>query len=406
MKEIETLLRERIGLDAASIGPAVVARTARLRMKALGLATAAEYVRRLQTTEAEWTQLIEAVVVAETWFFRDREAFTALVKLVMNEWQPRNPVETLRILSLPCSTGEEPYSLAMALADARFDLKRVAIDAADISAGALACARKAVYGKNSFRGKDLAFRERHFAATREGHVLSPGISRLVRFQQANLLDSEHDGFTGLYDFIFCRNLLIYFDRPTQARALNRLKGLLKDDGSLFVGPAELPLVHEHGFVPANLAMAFACRKAGAKPEGDQKSKTGDQRPRSRAAAAPRAATHEPRVPPRVFSEQDSGLNAVRALADAGKLDEAARLCERHVEENGPSATAYYLLGLVRDANGHNSAVDFYRKALYLEPNHYETLLQMSLLLEKTGDREGAKTYRRRAERAKKELVET
>src|SRR5580765_685704 len=118
MKEIETLLRERIGLDAASIGDAVVARSVRLRLKALGLATAGEYVRRLQTSEAEWMQLIEAVVVAETWFFRDREAITALVELAINEWLPRHPVETLRILSLPCSTGEEPYSLAMALTEA------------------------------------------------------------------------------------------------------------------------------------------------------------------------------------------------------------------------------------------------------------------------------------------------
>ena len=88
----------------------------------------------------------------------------------------------------------------------------------------------------------------------------------------------------------------------------------------------------------------------------------------------------------------------RALADAGKLAEAASLCDAHLKSAGPDAQAYYLLGLVSDAAGDPAALDHYRKALYLEPNHYETLLQMALLLEKNGDTTGARAYKRRAER--------
>ena len=95
------------------------------------------------------------------------------------------------------------------------------------------------------------------------------------------------------------------------------------------------------------------------------------------------------------------LNTARSFADAGKLAEAIAICEAHLKAEGPSAQAYYLIGLVRDADGDPAAMDYYRKALYLEPNHYETLLQLSLLLEKNGDAPGARTFKRRALRIEK-----
>ncbi len=88
------------------------------------------------------------------------------------------------------------------------------------------------------------------------------------------------------------------------------------------------------------------------------------------------------------------------MADAGLLREAAELCEGHLRLHGASAQAYYLLGLTRDANGDGAALDFYRKALYLEPDHYETLLQLALLHEKNGDLARARTFRNRALRIK------
>ena len=98
----------------------------------------------------------------------------------------------------------------------------------------------------------------------------------------------------------------------------------------------------------------------------------------------------------------SDLDAARQLADAGRLEEAIAVCESHLRKEGPSAQAYYLMGLLHDASGDSKASDYYRKALYLEPNHYETLLHMSLHLEKSGDpalRNEARSFRRRAERA-------
>ena len=93
------------------------------------------------------------------------------------------------------------------------------------------------------------------------------------------------------------------------------------------------------------------------------------------------------------------LERARQFADAGRLTEAAAICEAHLRENRASAQAWYLLGLVRDAGGDGSAIDYYRKALYLEPDHYASLVQMALLAQRNGDHARARTFKRRAERA-------
>jgi chemotaxis protein methyltransferase WspC len=414
MSRIEKRLRETMGLDSASIGAGAIQRTVRLRMKSLGLKNADEYARVLDASPTEWNELLESVVVTETWFFRDQEPFTALARLVGEA--ARLTSGPLRLLSLPCSTGEEPYSLAMAVRDAGLPLERIQIDAADISARALARARLALYTRNSFRGKELGFRDRYFHQTKEGFALDPDIRVRVNFIEGNLLTSDFLSGKAGYDYIFCRNLLIYFDRPTQAKALAKLDRLLAPRGVLFVGPAEQPLAMEHGFVPANIPMAFACRKAGASGSAPAVR----QRPVRAAKSAPflptSLKTPDLPAPPRVNINPPGGnrlglavkpaqsklpdLDQARRLADAGRLKEAAEICEAHLREHGPSAKTYYLLGLIRDAGSDLTAIDYYRKALYLEPDHYETLLQMALLAQKNGDLARARTYRNRAQRIK------
>lgn len=414
MKPIENLLRRRIGLDAASVGSSLIERTVRLRMKALGLTKLEDYSKLLTESKPEWDELVEAVVVTETWFFRDHDPFTAFVQLVQQEFLRDHNTAVARILSIPCSTGEEPYSLAMALLDAGTPRNRFLIDAVDLSARALERAQAALYGKNSFRGKALEFRDRHFSAVGDCFQLHEDARKNVAFHRGNLLEEAF--FTGRapYDFIFCRNLLIYFDRATQGQALRKLHRLLAPRGVLFVGPAEMPLVSEQGFVSAGLPMAFACRKSAG---GNTTRITRRDVPRRPVKAAPAAPPAQPvaitlpvpAAPPaasRRAAAVPADLNAARALADAGKLSEAATICEAHVKAAGPSAQAYYLLGLVRDADGDPAALDFYRKALYLEPNHYETLLQMALLLEKNGDAHGARTFKRRAERLQARVDES
>lgn len=403
----EQLLKQTMGLDAASIGSASVERAVQERMSACGLADARSYWDRLSGSGTELQELIEAVVVPETWFFRDPASFVALARLLRDERSPRQAQGVLRLLSVPCSTGEEPYSMAMALLDAGFPASALRIDAVDISHRALARAQGAVYGRNSFRGGDLAFRDRHFVATAGGHSPADAVQRLVKFRHGNLLDglvAEAE----LYDVIFCRNVLIYFDRVTQDRAIAVLGRLLTPCGWLFVGPSETALLSDHGFVSAKLPLAFAFRKGPAPGGGTTLRATpAPSRPiraPAPAAAAPRPA--RPRVAPPAATprtaaraEAATGIDRARRLADQGHLAEAAALCEAHLRERGPTAEAYNLLGLVRDASGKtDDAADQYRKALYLEPNHHEALVHLALLLQKQGDAAGAQRLQRRASR--------
>ncbi|HEX5220815.1 MAG TPA: CheR family methyltransferase [Verrucomicrobiae bacterium] len=409
MQRIEALLRKEIGLDAASIGSSLIERTIRLRMKQHGLKHVQAYRDLLAHSAAELRELIESVVVTETWFFRDREPFNAFVHLVQTEWLPRHPVGPLRVLSVPCSSGEEPYSLAMALLDAGVPDTRFVIDAVDISTNALARAEKAVYGKNSFRGRDLAFRDRHFRPCQDGMELNPSVRATVRFHRDNILD---DGFLAggaPYDFVFCRNLLIYFDRSTQVLVLEKLYRLLAREGVLFVGPAEMPLATEGGFVSANLPLAFACRKFNAESTHSTKShhrkSTPARHPGEKSSSGKAKPVHFTdtlqRLPgaAHAIDHVPTNLEVARQLADGGKIEEAGAICEAHLARNGASAEAYYLLGLMKDAVDDPEAITFYRKALYLEPNHYEALVHAALWLEKVGDVIGARPFKRRAERA-------
>ncbi len=410
MQRIEALLRKEIGLDAASIGSSLIERTIRLRMKQHGLKQIEAYRELLDSSPDELRELIEAVVVTETWFFRDREPFNAFVQLVRTEWLPRHSAGSFRVLSVPCSSGEEPYSLAMALLDAGVPDTRFTIDAVDISINALARAQRAVYGKNSFRGRELAFRDRHFHHTKEGYVLNPSVRATVKFRRDNILEDEFLTGGAPYDFILCRNLLIYFDRATQVLTLEKLHRLLAADGVLFVGPAEMPLVSEGGFVSANLPLAFACRKFNSdtvpatkprrrKPAPSRIPETAI--PAAKANGAPLRsglAMHQPAAA-HVSGIAPDSLEAARQLADSGQLAEAGAICEAHLTRNGPSASAYYLLGLMKDASDDPEAITFYRKALYLEPDHYEALVHIALWLEKNGDVNGARPFKRRAERA-------
>ena len=411
MRRIEQLLEKTIGLDAASIGSASIQRAVRVRMRSLGLRRLEDYKQFLEESRAEWNELVESVIVTETWFFRDAEAFAAVVRLVLEEWLPAHPDAPVRLLSLPCASGEEPYSLAMALLDAGVASARFQIDAVDISARALAQAERAIYGKNSFRGEDLAYRDRYFQPSKQGFVLVPAVRHCVKFRRGNLFSELFRHRHSCYDFIFCRNLLIYFDRPMQRRAIEKIERLLVPSGVMIVSPVEQPLLLNHGFVSTNIPGACAYRKAQKAvrsrrtarlskqpviPAGLQPSSTSQsQLPYSRRTIPPAVG--------RGSLSRHADLETARRLADVGHLEAAAEVYEAHLLESKASAQAYYLLGLVRDAAGDTRALDCYRKALYLEPDHYESLLQMALLLQKNGDPIRARTFKSRAQRVKMRL---
>lgn len=403
LADIENLLKQTLGLDAASIGSTAVERAVHERLAVCRVKDGEAYLQYVRSSPDELQELIEAVVVPETWFFRDREAFVSMVsyaKDVVND-------HPARLLSLPCATGEEAYTMAIALLDAGIPPNRFSIDAVDISLRALERARDAVYGRNSFRGHDLGFRGRHFESAGKEYRLAEEVRQQVRLHQGNIFAPDFLPGSEIYDVIFCRNMLIYFDRETQDRAIQVLLRLLAPKGLLFVGPAETGLMLTHPVTSTKVSMAFAFRKGVAVREIK---KAPAAAPALRPAqVAPRIVTPvkkaQPTAPRPVPAPAEPArtpeidLDEAAVLADQGQLVEAANRCEEYLRVCGPSAQAFHLLGLVRDAVGkHEEAAGFYRKALYLDPQHHESLLHLSLLLDRQGDKAGAKVLSDRARR--------
>ncbi|MCP1514909.1 MULTISPECIES: CheR family methyltransferase [Pseudomonas] len=400
-------LKERIGLDVASVGEAIIERAVRQRSKAVEARTPDDYWQHLQRSHDEQQALIEAVIVPETWFFRYPESFATLARLACTRLAEINQMRALRILSLPCSTGEEPYSIAMALLDAGLAPHQFKVQGVDVSPLSVERARRGVYGKNSFRGGDLAFRERHFTEHGDGYHIAERVREQVRLQVGNLLDPALLASEASYDFVFCRNLLIYFDQPTQQQVFDVLKRLTHVDGVLFIGPAEGSLLGRHGMRSIGVPQSFAFSRH---VEPTKPAPTFVPTPRPQRSAAPIPAKPRPfstvsaQVMPIQVSPSEAGtlLSRIATLANEGKSAEARAACEQYLSNHPPAAQVFYWLGLLSDVEGSAlQAQGYYRKALYLEPQHPQALMQLAALLESQGDRAGARRLQARAVRSER-----
>jgi chemotaxis protein methyltransferase WspC len=405
-------LKETIGLDVTSVGPAIIERAVRQRSIVSQAVSADEYWRTLQGSRDEQQALIETVIVPETWFFRYPESFATLAKLASKRLSEINNLRALRILSLPCSTGEEPYSIAMALLDAGLKPHQFKVDGMDVSPLSVDKARRALYGKNSFRGDDIAYRDRHFTAVGDGYRLDPRVQEQVRLQVANLLDPGLLAGEPPFDFVFCRNLLIYFDQPTQKQVFEVLKRLTHVDGVLFIGPAEGSLLGRLGMRSIGIAQSFAfSRQATPDPEplpAFVPAPLPVPQPLRKPAPAPVRSRPFASVVPLPSAPKTSGsdttvlLANIAALANAGKSAEARAACESYLRSHEPVAQVFYWLGLLSDVAGNVlEAQGFYRKALYLEPQHPDALMHLAALLQAQGDAAGARRLQERAARSER-----
>lgn len=212
------------------------------RLRALGLIDFSEYCRVLDGPDgaAERHVLVNAITTNHTSFFREQHHFDYLAKIALPEIV-KNGAEKqrrLRIWSAGCSSGEEPYTIAMTLCEAKvptaWDVK---ILATDLDTNVLASAGAGLYDEERAESIPPNFRQRYVAAQPDGRVsMNPVLRSMITFKQLNLL---HDWpMNGPFDVIFCRNVVIYFDKPTQRRLFSRYADLLKPDGWLIVGHSE------------------------------------------------------------------------------------------------------------------------------------------------------------------------
>jgi chemotaxis protein methyltransferase WspC len=445
---VTDLLRERIGLDPETLGPGTLPRAVGSRMSALGLTAPAEYAARLAVDPHEFGTLLGDLTVPETWFFRGG-LFTRLAALVAEAVRGREAPTRYRILSVACSTGEEPYSLAIALLEAGVSPDGWTIDALDLDARSVERARLGHFGELSFRQTDPALRRRYFRPAGRAWELDPTVRSLVRFRQANLFDPFVLAGEGPFDLVFCRNLFIYLHPAARGRALDTLDRLLAVGGLLCMGHAEPLELMDPRFERTGSEGDFLyrrkvdgdCQASEVRTKGGVAGAEGDRSPgialapgtvhfpgsgaggqlsrgapglRSHSAPATRMRTPSRESLRRGFEDlapatradteastpPDALLARAREQADGGRLDEALGTCRECLARAGPSASLYGLMGVLHQARREtDEAAACFQRALYLEPEHGDALTHLMLLCQERGDHQQAARLRRRLDRA-------
>lgn len=258
---LDYLNRSR-GFDFTGYKRSTLERRVARRMHALGVDGYAEYIDYLEVRPDEFPLLFNTILINVTSFYRDAPAWAALRDLVERRLTARPSNAPIRVWSAGCASGEEPFTLAMVLADVLGTEaygQRVKIYATDIDDEALAQARLATYSQKAVDGVPPEALQKYFTPCGTSYLFSKELRRGVIFGRHDLVQ---DAPISRIDFLVCRNTLMYFNAETQARVLSRLHFALNDDGLLFLGKAEMLLTHANLFAPTDIKLRLFSRTRG------------------------------------------------------------------------------------------------------------------------------------------------
>ena len=380
-----------------------------------------EYYRLLQhhapESAREWSALASLLTTGESYFFRDREQFALLRNSILPELVKRSKRRRLRIWCAGCSSGEEPYSIAILLKDLLplRDDRPVLILGTDINDKALEQARKGIYSEWSFRQTDPGLRRRFFSKRDDCWEIDEDIRAMVTFGRCNLvMDTFPDSSRDLHemDLILCRNVFIYFRPEAVGQVAGKFADTLKDGGYLLTGHGELHLqslnrlktrMFNEQVILEKVSETGPDPGTGAPPEkglppgkpaaagGPASSKSGP-RPGAAKVAARRSPARRTR-PDATQNDLEARLELARSRADRGDYDDAARICREAIEHETTSPLPYFLLAQISEAAGDaGSAKEFLKKTIYLDPSHVAAHMELgALYLGEANERLAAKT---------------
>lgn len=239
---IRDMIRDYCGLYFDDNSRYLLEKRLSRRVRNLHLDDFRDYYRLIRydkSAEIELAAIIDVLTVNETYFFREQNQLLAFSEEILKELRETNQRErTLRIWSAGCSTGEEPYTLAMIINEKGFAGWEVEIYGSDINQRVLQTARKGAYRRNSFRTIEQYYMSKYFIEEEGAYRIVDGIKRYVNFSYLNLLDPFKTKFLGKMDVIFCRNVLIYFDAESRKKVIDNFYNRLVDGGYLMLGHAE------------------------------------------------------------------------------------------------------------------------------------------------------------------------
>nr|WP_234896083.1 protein-glutamate O-methyltransferase CheR [Sinorhizobium meliloti] len=371
--ELAEQVAGRVGLSFSASRKETVASAIDRVMVRRGIGEGRLLLDRLGSDEDLTEDVISAVTVAETHFFRGPEQFELIRQTILPELLRRRPERSpLRIWSVGCATGEEPYSLAI-LCEEEGLLDGVRIDAADISRRALAAAKAGDYGEWALRNTGPRLRQRYFTSCEGRFRLNEQLRRQVDFAHLNLGTDAPAPEKRLSDFdlILCRNVLVYLEASAVRRIARQLLDCLSDGGWLLTAPTDPPLwkyaPFETSITPAGIVyrriMAPDTRKSSTACVAPVQRQTGNPVagvPLARArAAASRKTTGDDTA--KAIARQ------IRSRFDLGEPREAARLAARAIERHPLSAELHFLEGVSRMASGETDAAKAaLRRVAYLD----------------------------------------
>lgn len=240
-QDIAARIRESTGIVLADSKRDLVHGRLARRLRTLGCASFGDYLKRLDAPDGadEQTVLVNALTTNLTGFFRENHHFDTLARDALPGIINSSRTRRLRIWSAGCSSGQEPYTIAMVLRDTIPALQRwdALVLATDIDSDMIAQARTGQYDAEAAATIPPAARAAHTTTLPDGQVaMSDGLKTLIRFKRLNLIGPWP--MTGQFDIIFCRNVVIYFDKDTQRVLFDRYADILRPDGWLFIGHSE------------------------------------------------------------------------------------------------------------------------------------------------------------------------
>ena len=255
---VREMIRDYCGLSFTADAGTVLERRLGKRMALLGIGDFRDYYRLIRygrDRDQELSDLMDLLTTNETYFFREVLQLRALTDEIIPELLQRRGELSgkmpLRIWSAGCSTGEEPYTVAMLLLETGCcEGVPVEIIGTDISHRVLQQARRGIYRDSAFRATDGYFQQKYFRREENGYRIIDTVRDLVTISHLNLLDESRLALIGRVDIIFCRNVMIYFDRSVRVRVAGAFFGALRDGGYLLLGHADSLM---------NITTAFALR---------------------------------------------------------------------------------------------------------------------------------------------------
>ena len=423
--ELAKWMASEYGLDLAVFGQSAVDEALAARCRSLGAQGLEAYVHHWRAEAKERDAFLDGLLVGETWFFREWPAFQMLGEWLVTQGRRFGAENPLRILTLPCASGEEAWSIAAIVQESGLKAGSVLIEAMDINLSALEFAERGRYPQRRLRSQPLA-RWAHVLHSRERDWLevAPGLRGMVSFIEANAMDRPFLMARAPYHVIFCRNMLIYMGAEARAQVCSTLVSCLAPDGLLFLGHAEqLPPGLGLARTGADGAFAWQPRQTPTTPASPapaprpsspiRKSISLIARPsRPSPSPSPSLSVRMPVAAPltdakasvpspalnqaRQLAPPAVDLEEVRRLADQGRYAEAFNRLDSAEARASLDPEVHSLAGILLGALERKpEAISRLRRALYLDPGHAESLAHLALLIEENGDLAGASRLRAR-----------